>query len=79
LIFTVDVESSAKRSTSAKGAVRRSLELLERPLEASGVPSRHLEPHTDRGDGVLILIRPHDEVPKTLMLGRFIPRDTAKS
>jgi hypothetical protein len=42
-------------------------------LQVTGITAGHLEPHTDRGDGVLILIRPHDEVPKTLVLGRLLP------
>jgi hypothetical protein len=78
LIVAVDVEGSTKRTNPAKGELRRNLyELLERALEAAGIATRHLEPHTDRGDGVLILIRPHDDVPKTLVLGRLIPILTA--
>jgi hypothetical protein len=45
--------------------------------QGSGITARHLEPHSDRGDGVLVLIRPHDDVPKTLVLGRLIPILTA--
>ena len=57
-----------------KGQLRRDLyELLERALQDAGITARHLEPHTDRGDGVLILIRPLDDVPKTLVLGRLMP------
>ncbi len=78
LIVAVDIEGSTQRTNPAKGELRRSLyELLERALEAAGIAARHLEPHTDRGDSVLILIRPHDDVPKTLVLGRLIPILTA--
>ena len=39
----------------------------------AGITAGHLEPMADRGDGVLILIKPHDDVPKTVLLGLFIP------
>jgi hypothetical protein len=74
LIFAVDIEGSTERTNLAKGKLRHFLyELLEQALEAAGIATRHLEPFTDRGDSVLVLIKPHDEVPKTLVLGRLIP------
>jgi hypothetical protein len=74
LIFAVDIEGSTERTNLAKGKLRHFLyELLDQALEAAGIAARHLEPFTDRGDSVLILIKPHDEVPKTLVLGRLIP------
>src|SRR5690242_342851 len=74
LIFAVDIEGSTERTNLAKGQLRHFLyELLDQALQAAGIASRHLEPFTDRGDSVLILIRPHDEVPKTLVLGQLIP------
>jgi hypothetical protein len=74
LIVAVDVEGSTERNNLAKGELRRILyELLGRALEAAGIDTRHLEPYTDRGDSVLILIQPHDEVPKTLVLGQLVP------
>jgi hypothetical protein len=74
MIFAVDIEGSTERNNTAKGKLRQLLyELLDQALEAAGIAARHLEPFTDRGDSVLILIKPHDEVPKTLVLGRLIP------
>jgi hypothetical protein len=59
---------------AAEGELRRVLyDLLERSLEAAGIGRSHLEGLADRGDGVLILIRPHDDVPKTVLFGRLIP------
>ena len=73
-IVAVDIESSTKRTNPLKGELRRVLyDLLDRALRGAGIRSRHLEPMVDRGDGVLILIRPHDDVPKTMLLGRLIP------
>jgi hypothetical protein len=77
-IVALDVEGSTRRNNTAKGELRRTLyELAERALQAAGIGPEHLERLTDRGDGVVILIRPHDEVPKTLTLGRLIPMLTA--
>jgi hypothetical protein len=77
-IVAVDVEGSTKRTNPAKGKLRRTLyDLLERALKAAGISSRHLEELADRGDGVLILIRPYDDVPKTVLVGRLIPALTA--
>jgi hypothetical protein len=77
-IFAVDIEGSTERNNPAKGELRRILyELLDRALEAAGIGARHLEPFTDRGDSVLILIKPYDDVPKTLVLGQLVPILTA--
>jgi hypothetical protein len=74
LVFAVDIEGSTERNNLAKGELRRILyDLLDRALEAAGIGARHLEPYTDRGDSVLILIKPHDDVPKTLVLGQLVP------
>lgn len=78
MIFAVDIEGSTERNNPAKGELRRILyELLDQALEAAGIGARHLEPFTDRGDSVLILIKPHDDVPKTLVLGQLVPILTA--
>jgi hypothetical protein len=77
-IVAVDIEGSTKRTNPMKGEIRRVLyDLLERALRAAGIGARHLEELADRGDGVLILIRPHDDVPKTILFGRLIPVLTA--
>jgi hypothetical protein len=74
LIFAVDIEGSTERTNLAKGKLRHSLyQVLEQALEEAGIAARHLEPFTDRGDSVLVLIKPHDDVPKTLVLGRLVP------
>ena len=74
----LDVEESTQRGNPDKGELRRSLYgLTGRALQAAGIAGKHLEPKADRGDGVMILIRPHDEVPKTLVLDRLIPVLTA--
>lgn len=77
-IVAIDVEGSTKRANPVKGELRRIMyELLEQALQTAGIGPKHLEQLADRGDGVLILIRPHDDVPKTVLFGRLIPALTA--
>jgi hypothetical protein len=73
-IVAVDVEGSTKRTNPERGELRRILyALLDQALDEAGINPRHLEPLVDRGDGVLILIRPDDDVPKTVLIGVLIP------
>src|SRR5579862_5557331 len=78
LILAVDLEGSTKRTNPVKGELRRAMyQLMDRALAATEIAGQHLEEPADRGDGILILIRPHDDVPKTALLGRLIPALTA--
>jgi hypothetical protein len=78
LIVVLDIEDSTMRTNPVKGELRRYLYfLLGQALRLTGITDGHLEPFIDRGDGVLILIRPLDDVPKTLILGRLLPVLTA--
>jgi len=73
-IIAVDLEGSTTRTDPVKGELRRVMyDLLERCLETVGVTGNRLERMADRGDGVLVLIRPHDAVPKTVLLDRLVP------
>jgi hypothetical protein len=73
-IFVVDLEGSTLRTNPVKGELRRVIyDLLGQSLEAVGISGNRLERLTDRGDGVLVLIRPHDDIPKTVLLDRLIP------
>jgi hypothetical protein len=74
-ILAVDLEGSTQRTNPERGEFRRIMyALLDRALRATGIGHEHLEAPADRGDGVLLLIRPDDDVPKTLLLGRLIPK-----
>jgi hypothetical protein len=73
-IIVLDLEGSTKRTNPVKGELRRVMyDLLGQSLEAAAITGNRVEPLTDRGDGILVLIKPHDEVPKTVLLGRLIP------
>lgn len=47
--------------------------LAEQCMLISGVPEEHRDPFVDRGDGILVLVHPADDVPKTLLLDTVIP------
>jgi hypothetical protein len=73
-IMAFDLEGSTMRTNPVKGELRRVMyDLLGHSLEAVAITGNRLEPLTDRGDGILLLIRAHDEVPKTVLLDRLIP------
>lgn len=73
-IVVVDVEASTTRTNPERGELRRVLyALLDQAFYVAGINAGNMEPMADRGDGVLILIKPHDDVPKTVLLGVFIP------
>jgi class 3 adenylate cyclase len=73
-IVAVDIEGSTTRTNPAKGRLRHTMyDLFEAALHASGIVDDHRDALIDRGDGVLALIHPVDEAPKTLLLDTFVP------
>jgi hypothetical protein len=73
-ILALDIEASTDRTNPVKGSLRAVMyELLETALRKAGITEGCRDPLVDRGDGVLALIHPLDEVPKTLLLNRVIP------
>ena len=73
-ILAVDLEGSTERTDLVKGELRQVMyDLLAQSLKAVAITGDRVERLIDRGDGVLVLIRPHDDVPKTVLLDRLIP------
>ncbi|XVS66418.1 hypothetical protein ACQPYE_10270 [Actinosynnema sp. CA-299493] len=73
-VVVVDVEDSTSRTNTARARLRRSMyELIGDAFRASGIGERCLDPFFDRGDGLMALVRPSDDVPKTLLLHTFAP------
>jgi hypothetical protein len=73
-ILAVDIEGSTHRTNPIKEELREQVyQLVVGALCRAGIESEHHDPFTDRGDGVLVLLRPTDEVPKPLLLSRLIP------
>jgi hypothetical protein len=74
IILALDIEGSTTRTNSAKAWLRTVMyELLEAALQEAGIAERHRDGLVDRGDGVLALIHPVDDVPKTALLNSVLP------
>lgn len=70
----MDIEASTTRNNRAKVVLRESMyRLVAEAFTESGIGEHHHDRFIDRGDGLLALIYPSDEVPKTLLLRSAIP------
>jgi class 3 adenylate cyclase len=73
-IIALDIEQSTSRPDQVKAELRRKVyELFEQALRSAGIEQRCRDRFIDRGDGILVLIHPVDQVPKALLLNRVIP------
>ncbi|WP_372666597.1 hypothetical protein [Amycolatopsis kentuckyensis] len=73
-IVAVDIEGSTKHPNSVRALLRNVLyQLLEEAFTIAGIGRKHRDAFVDRGDGALCLVRPFDQVPKTLLLATFVP------
>jgi class 3 adenylate cyclase len=73
-ILAVDIEDSTRRTNTVKEELRQLVyQLVLEALDVAGIDDHYYDPFTDRGDGVLVLVRPADEFPKPLLLSRLIP------
>ncbi len=73
-ILALDIERSTCRVDSDKATLRSAIyELFGAALESAEIPQKYRDRFIDRGDGILALIHPVDQVPKTLLLAQVIP------
>jgi FAD/FMN-containing dehydrogenase len=73
-MLAVDVEGSTRRTDPSKAHMRRSMyELLLQALYEGGLTDTFRDPFMDRGDGVMVLVHPVDQAPKTVLLDTVIP------
>jgi hypothetical protein len=73
-IVAVDIERSTSRPDPVKAELRGLIyEMFGEALRLAGIHRRYRDRFIDRGDGILALIRPVDQVPKALLLNRAIP------
>jgi hypothetical protein len=73
-ILAVDIEGSTLRTNPVKEELRGEVyRLTVEALYVAGIGSQYYDPFIDRGDGLLVLLRPADELPKPLLLSRLIP------
>ena len=74
IIVACDIEGSTNRTNAAKAVLRAEMyDLLETTLIDCEITEDVREPFFDRGDGVMLLLRPVDGVPKTMLLRTFVP------
>ena len=79
IIVACDIEGSSTRKNPAKAVLRADMyEMIEATLIECGITEDAREPFLDRGDGVMLLLRPLDSVPKTLLLHTFVPELSSK-
>jgi hypothetical protein len=73
-IVALDIECSTTRPDPVKAELRNNTyELFDAALCSAGIHGDHRDRFIDRGDGVLALIHPVDQAPKTLVLNHAIP------
>lgn len=73
-LFVVDLENSTANSDLVKGRMRRVLyRLLDEALRLSEVRPEDRDRLVDRGDGVLVLIKPTDRLPTPNLFTVLIP------
>ena len=72
--LALDIERSTSRPAPLKAELRTMLyELFDAALRSAGIYPEHRDPFEDRGDGLLALIHPVDQVPTALLLSRVVP------
>ncbi|MCT2587916.1 helix-turn-helix domain-containing protein [Actinophytocola gossypii] len=75
LMLAMDVVGASTRSNVMRATLRNTIhDLLERALLMCGISEDLRDPHLDRGDGLLVLIYPADQVPKSLLVTDLLPR-----
>ncbi|MCR6483397.1 hypothetical protein M8542_11260 [Amycolatopsis sp. OK19-0408] len=73
-ILAVDVEGSTDRNNTGRAELRDVLyDVVDRACLAGGIRQAYRDKFVDRGDGLLCLVRPLDQVPKPVLLATVVP------
>ncbi|AHH99607.1 hypothetical protein GCM10010174_18170 [Kutzneria viridogrisea] len=73
-IMAVDIEGSTTRTNPVRARNRQLMyELVEQALHLGGIAAEHRDEFHDLGDGVLVVIHPVPQAPKTVLLNTVIP------
>jgi hypothetical protein len=73
-IVALDIERSTSRPNPVRAELRSKMyELFEIALSMAGVHERYRDRFVDRGDGILALIHPVEQLPEDLLLNRAVP------
>ena len=70
-ILAVDIEKSTSslRTAPIREELRQEIyHMLEASLSVTAIHAGHCDPFTDRGDGIMALIHPVDDVPMASLL-----------
>lgn len=74
-ILAIDMQNSTSQTNVTKIRMRRTMySVFEEVLESAGITREYRDPLIDRGDGILALIHPADDIPKTILLSVVAPR-----
>ncbi|TDV53710.1 hypothetical protein [Actinophytocola oryzae] len=74
MIVAVDIEGSTSRNNAQQGHIRDAMyQAVESALVDCGITQEHRDEFSDRGDGVMVLIRPVDSIPKPLLIRAVVP------
>lgn len=73
-ILAVDIEGSSQRTNPVKGELRDDVyRIVDDSFGEVGIDDQHCDRIIDRGDGLLVLLRPTDDFPKPFLLSRLMP------
>jgi len=75
-IVAIDIErsTSPSRTNPIRAELRHEVyRMLGTAMRTAGIADAHCDPLADRGDGVLALVHPVDDVPKTVLLNPLVP------
>src|SRR5690349_23696282 len=73
-VVALHIERTTSRPDPVKAELRRTLyEIFDTALLEAGIRRHYRDRFIDRGDGILALIHPVDQVPKAVLLRTAIP------
>ena len=73
-ILVLDIEGSTQRTNPVKGELRDDVyQIVDDAFDEIGIDYRNCDRTIDRGDGLMVLLRPTDDFPKPFLLSRLMP------
>jgi hypothetical protein len=73
-ILVLDIEGSSQRTNPVKGELRDDVyQIVDNAFGEVGIDEHNCDPIIDRGDGLMVLLRPIDDFPKPFLLSRLMP------
>jgi hypothetical protein len=73
-ILVLDIEGSSQRTNPVKGELRDDVyQIVDDAFDEVGIDCQDCDRIIDRGDGLMVLLRPTDDFPKPFLLSRLMP------